>query len=61
MNSKVITIKDISGGDKVRLRNGRVITVFDIRNDYVLASYDQWFHVSHVAEIVEKYKTGNYK
>lgn len=45
---------NIKGGDKVRLKDGRVVAVADIRNKFIVVSCSEWVAMSEVVEIVER-------
>ena len=55
----MITIRDLSGGDKLLLKDGQIITVQDLRGDYIMVSSVEWYHISKVVKIVKKNKVGN--
>lgn len=50
-----LSIKDIKGGDTVRLKNGKVVKVNDLKNGYIVVASDEWYHIKDVAEIVKKF------
>lgn len=44
----------VKGGDKVKLNNGKVVVVNDIKNDEILVSYVERYKISDIAEIIER-------
>ncbi len=50
-----LSIKDIKGGDTVRLKNGKVVKVNDLKNDYIIVASDEWYAIKDVAEIVKQF------
>lgn len=50
-----LSIKDIKGGDTVRLKNGKVVKVNDFKNDYIIVASDEWYPIKDVAEIVKRF------
>ncbi|MCK9236259.1 MAG: hypothetical protein M0P09_08115 [Acholeplasmataceae bacterium] len=43
----------LSGGDIVLLKNGRVVEVADIKLNYIVVAFDEWFPFSDIVEIIE--------
>lgn len=54
----MITMRDLSGGDKLLLKDGQIIKVQDLRGDYIMVSSVEWYHISEVVKIIDKYKVG---
>lgn len=44
----------VRGGDTVRLKNGKVVRIYDIKNDIIMISYDEWYSMDDVVEIVDR-------
>lgn len=53
-----ISIYDISGGDSVLLKDGRIIKVHDVHlgSASVVGSAGEWYPVSDVVEITERFR-----
>lgn len=49
-----LKVERIKGGDKVKLNNGKVVVVNDIKNDEILVSYVERYKISDIAEIIER-------
>lgn len=46
----------LHGGDKVRLKSGKVITINDLNERYVIVSSVEWYPIKDVVEILEPWK-----
>lgn len=47
---------DVRGGDSVRLKDGSIVVVADIRNNMIMVSFVEWYYIEDVVEIVERFK-----
>lgn len=49
-------IKDIGGGDTVRLYTGKIVKVYDIHHNFIETSGGEWHEINEVKEIVERFR-----
>lgn len=45
--------REIKGGDKVRLKDGRIVKVNDIKNKQIVVTCVEYYDFSEVVEIVD--------
>lgn len=49
-----LKVERIKGGDIVRLKDGKIVTVGDIHNDEIVVTYIERYKISDITEIIDR-------
>lgn len=45
----------ISGGDVVELKNGKIVEIADIKGDYIVVTCAEWYPKSEIIAIIKRF------